>query len=325
MGDARPRPPRDRLRAAALPARCPSPSARLRAGIYLGHEATVLGTIVEPPAVARGSRRSRAATCARQVRRPRAAREAHARTTRSAASGSRCRTPTTRALTQPNAEVVTDPIREVRAHSIVTADGTEREVDTIILGTGFQRARQPGVRARPRPRRPHAGRGLAGQPARVPGHRRSPASPTSSCSSGPNSAGGYNSIIFTTEAHINYALARLRTMDSAGCAPSRSAPRSTTSSTARPTSGSRDSVWNEGGCASWYLDANGRNGVWWPGFTWRLWQRTRRFDSGDTASSPPDRPLGRGRTGARRVHGALDFRAVWGGVAWQRSRQRLRV
>jgi len=38
------------------------------------------------------------------------------------------------------------------------------------------------------------------------------------------------------------------------------------------------SVWNAGGCASWYIDANGRNGVWWPGFTWRLWQRPRRFD-----------------------------------------------
>ena len=41
------------------------------------------------------------------------------------------------------------------------------------------------------------------------------------------------------------------------------------------------SVWNEGGCASWYFDGNGRNAVWWPGFTWRLWQRTRRFDTGD--------------------------------------------
>ena len=41
------------------------------------------------------------------------------------------------ALTQPNVEVVTDGIREVRPHSIVTADGSEREVDTIVFGTGF--------------------------------------------------------------------------------------------------------------------------------------------------------------------------------------------
>jgi cation diffusion facilitator CzcD-associated flavoprotein CzcO len=40
-------------------------------------------------------------------------------------------------LQQPQVEVVPEPITEVRAHSVVTVDGAEREVDTIILGTGF--------------------------------------------------------------------------------------------------------------------------------------------------------------------------------------------
>src|SRR5690606_380660 len=40
-------------------------------------------------------------------------------------------------LTRPNVELVTDRIVEVRGRSIVTADGTERPVDTIICGTGF--------------------------------------------------------------------------------------------------------------------------------------------------------------------------------------------
>ncbi len=34
-------------------------------------------------------------------------------------------------------------------------------------------------------------------------------------------------------------------------------------------------VWNVGGCRSWYLDRNGRNSALWPGATWRF----RRFDS----------------------------------------------
>ena len=38
------------------------------------------------------------------------------------------------------------------------------------------------------------------------------------------------------------------------------------------------SVWNTGGCSSWYLDATGRNTTIWPYFTWRYWQKTRRFD-----------------------------------------------
>ena len=37
-------------------------------------------------------------------------------------------------------------------------------------------------------------------------------------------------------------------------------------------------VWNSGGCSSWYLDANGKNTTIWPDFTWRFWQQTRRFD-----------------------------------------------
>jgi hypothetical protein len=41
------------------------------------------------------------------------------------------------ALTQPNVSVVTDGIAEIRDKSIVTRDGTEHEVDTIIFGTGF--------------------------------------------------------------------------------------------------------------------------------------------------------------------------------------------
>jgi hypothetical protein len=41
------------------------------------------------------------------------------------------------------------------------------------------------------------------------------------------------------------------------------------------------SVWTDGGCRSWYLDANGRNSTLWPDFTWRYALRTRRFELAD--------------------------------------------
>ena len=55
------------------------------------------------------------------------------------------------------------------------------------------------------------------------------------------------------------------------------------------------SVWNTGGCSSWYLDATGRNTTIWPYFTWRYWQKTRRFDPApylltNGACSRPERP-----------------------------------
>ena len=37
-------------------------------------------------------------------------------------------------------------------------------------------------------------------------------------------------------------------------------------------------VWNTGGCTSWYLDANGRNTTVWPGTTAEFRRATRRVD-----------------------------------------------
>lgn len=37
-------------------------------------------------------------------------------------------------------------------------------------------------------------------------------------------------------------------------------------------------VWNTGGCTSWYLDASGRNTTIWPGTTAEFRRATRRVD-----------------------------------------------
>ena len=49
-------------------------------------------------------------------------------------------------------------------------------------------------------------------------------------------------------------------------------------------------VWNTGGCASWYLDAEGRNTTLWPDFTWKFRQRTRRFDAEHYEFGAPAKP-----------------------------------
>jgi hypothetical protein len=40
-------------------------------------------------------------------------------------------------------------------------------------------------------------------------------------------------------------------------------------------------VWNAGGCASWYLDATGRNSTLWPGSTWSFRRRLARLRPAD--------------------------------------------
>ncbi len=43
---------------------------------------------------------------------------------------------------------------------------------------------------------------------------------------------------------------------------------------------SKNTVW-KAGCASWYLDENGKNTSLWPGFTVQYWLETRKFDERD--------------------------------------------
>jgi hypothetical protein len=48
----------------------------------------------------------------------------------------------------------------------------------------------------------------------------------------------------------------------------------------------RDTVWNSGGCRSWYLDPTGRNTTIWPGMTWPYVRLMRRFDPAAYRVSP---------------------------------------
>ncbi len=88
------------------------------------------------------------------------------------------------ALTRDNVDLVTDPITRITADAVVTADGTETLVDTIILGTGFAATEPPIAR------RVHGADGRT-WPSTGPGARPPtwappwPASPTSSSSPGP--------------------------------------------------------------------------------------------------------------------------------------------
>jgi cyclohexanone monooxygenase len=55
-------------------------------------------------------------------------------------------------------------------------------------------------------------------------------------------------------------------------------------------------VWNSGGCASWYIDKNGRNTTIWPDFTWKFRRLTKDFDIAayDSVGSPDGSATGPG-------------------------------
>ena len=66
--------------------------------------------------------------------------------------------------------------------------------------------------------------------------------------------------------------------------PTREAQRRWTDQVDRTMAGT---VWAQGGCVSWYLDATGRNSTLWPGFATGFRLRLRRFRPADYAWSAP--------------------------------------
>ncbi len=184
------------------------------------------------------------------------------------------------ALDSANVDVITTGIREVRANSIVTADGEERAIDAIIFGTGFK-ATDPipegvvfgrdgkdlGALWQQGPQA-YKGTTVAGFPNLF-------------FLMGPNTGLGHNSMVYMIESQIAYVLDALKTMAKKRLVAVEVQQKAQDSFNAEIQSKMSGTVWSAGGCQSWYIHpVSGKNVTLWPGFTWQFRQQTRRFDSG---------------------------------------------
>jgi len=180
------------------------------------------------------------------------------------------------ALTLPNVDVVTNHIREIGEHSIITDDGVEHEIDTLICATGFHVTNA---------QLPQYIFGRDGQSLADKWHEGSRAYlgtavtdfPNMFLLIGPNTGLGHTSMVFMIESQIAYILDCLRTMDKGDLQTIEIQPQQEDSFNTEMQRRMKGTVWASG-CASWYLDANGRNTTIWPGFTIEFRRRTRRFD-----------------------------------------------
>jgi cation diffusion facilitator CzcD-associated flavoprotein CzcO len=182
------------------------------------------------------------------------------------------------AITQPNVQVVTEGIADVRPGGILTADGALHEVDTIVFATGFHvtdvrfakivRGRDGALMSDVWNGSPQAYRGTA-----VAGF------PNLFILTGPNTGLGHNSLVYMIEAQLDYLMDALRVIDARGA--TRVEVRRAAQEAYNTDLQSRmdQTVWMSGGCSSWYIDANGKNTTIWPDFTWRFRRQTRRFDA----------------------------------------------
>ncbi|HET8931026.1 MAG TPA: NAD(P)/FAD-dependent oxidoreductase [Acidimicrobiales bacterium] len=181
-------------------------------------------------------------------------------------------------LCRDDVEVVDDPIVRIEADAIVTAEGIRREVDTIIVATGFATTdflapvEIIGVDGR-RLADVWAEGARAYQGIAVPGF------PNSFILYGPNTNLNHNSIIFMLEAQFRWILRAIRILRTGGRAID-----------VRPAAARRydDRIQRDlrqtafaADCHSWYKTGSGRITNNWPGPTVRYWFDTRRFRRND--------------------------------------------
>ena len=190
-------------------------------------------------------------------------------------------------LSQPNVEVLTTGVTEVRGNRVVGADGSEREVDTIIFGTGFH------VTDVPIARRIHdaGGRSLADHWAgSLTAHRGTTVAgfPNLFFLLGPNTGLGHTSVVLMAEWQAGYVLQALRRLDRCGAIEPRQEAQDAWNEAVQERM--QGTVWTQGGCASWYIDRNGRNTTLWPDHTFRFRAAVRRFDPAEYVFTPVREP-----------------------------------
>jgi cation diffusion facilitator CzcD-associated flavoprotein CzcO len=179
------------------------------------------------------------------------------------------------ALLRDNVELVSDSVDRFEPSGLRTADGTLHEADVVILATGFatdnrlaeerltgtggltiQTAWADGMRA-------HLGTAIAGFPNFF-------------LMMGPNSGGGSQSILFVIEAQARYIAECVRLMRTEGATRMEVRADVQREFNDRIHARLARSVWNTGGCDSWFLDRSGANRQAWPGSSVNYWRLTRK-------------------------------------------------
>ncbi|OAR26195.1 cyclohexanone monooxygenase [Streptomyces sp. ERV7] len=184
-------------------------------------------------------------------------------------------------LAKPNVDLVASGLSEVRGSTLVAADGTETEVDAIIFGTGFHVTDMP----------------IADRVVGAEGHTLAQAwkggmeslrgataagFPNWMTIIGPNTGLGNSSMILMIESQLSYMADYLRQLDVLGGRVALAArPSAVGAWNRRVQERMKRTVWNTGGCTSWYLDASGRNTTIWPGTTGEFRRATREVDLGE--------------------------------------------
>ncbi|MCL2541725.1 MAG: NAD(P)/FAD-dependent oxidoreductase [Nocardioidaceae bacterium] len=182
------------------------------------------------------------------------------------------------ALAADHVDLLTGGIASITETGIVDKEGNHREVDAIVVATGFY-VTEPPIAQHVTGR---DGRTLADiwDVAGMAAYKGTTINgfPNLFQLVGPNTALGHSSMIFIIESQVRYVVEALKAMRRDGHATIEPSAQAQASWTARIRERMKPTVWQTGGCASWYLDRFGHNTTLWPGQTFTFRQHLARFD-----------------------------------------------
>ncbi len=166
------------------------------------------------------------------------------------------------ALQRPNVTLETDGIARITETGVTTGAGQHHELDVIVYATGFDvaatfaRMHLVGRDGRSLTEAWAGGVG-AYQGITVAGF------PNFFMLLGPNTGLGHNSVVSMIEIQVQHVLDCLTALGR-GTKTVEVRPEAQARFVDRLQSRMADSIWQAGGCRSWYLDATGRNSTLWP-------------------------------------------------------------
>ncbi len=184
------------------------------------------------------------------------------------------------ALQQPNVDLIPHGLVEIEGNTVIAANGERFEVDVIIWGTGFEVSHPPiGRRVK----------NAQGQLLSELWKNSSPEAflgtsiaqvPNAFLVLGPNIL-VYDSFIGIAEAQVGYIVDALVKMKQNKIQRLEIKPKVLAYHNAKVQTHLQTTVFNRGGCKSYYLDANGRNFAAWPWSLSHLKQRLAQVNLED--------------------------------------------
>ena len=192
------------------------------------------------------------------------------------------------ALTQDNVTLETRVIDRMYGTTIRLADGDTVELDVLVLATGFEAADlQVAHRI--------SGRGGVVLGDQWQGGMQAYATttvhnfPNFFILKGPNAGLGHNSILYIIEAQIDYVIGALEFAKQNRVVEIEVLAAAEEAYVEGLTARSRGTVWLEGGCHSWYVDArNGRLTTVWPDFAHLFREENAEFVPGPYRTISPE-------------------------------------